>query len=63
MTPLCDYELIIWNRWGNEIFRQVNDGPPFVGENNYGNKVPAGVYFYTLRVGDEYYRQTLTVSY
>lgn len=58
-----DFELVIWNRWGNEIYRQGNGDLPFAGKNKWGVTVPTGVYFYSLHLGDEYYKQTLTVSY
>lgn len=57
------YELLVWNRWGNEIFKQTKGGEPFRGKNNLGNTLPQGVYFYSIRLEGQYHKQTLTLSY
>lgn len=58
-----EFEMTIWNRWGNVVFKQINGQPAFIGKNLLDNKVVAGVYFYCLRLEDKYYRQSLTVAY
>lgn len=45
-TVVCD-ELLIFNRWGNEIERSTNE-LIWDGTNN-GEKLPEGVYFYILK--------------
>ena len=53
MSEYPDHELILFNRWGTELFR----AKPY--RNDWGGKakggtgdiVPAGTYFYILKLG------------
>ncbi len=52
-TP--DFKLIIYDRWGNEVYNYSNNGstnPIWWNGNRNGKPVPAGVYFYTLDFND-----------
>jgi gliding motility-associated-like protein len=57
------YEMIIFNRWGNLVFRQVKGGAPFSGLDASGTRLSAGVYFYTISAGELQKNGTLTISY
>lgn len=44
-------QVIIYNRWGDEVFsvkNYNNSTKVFKGENNNGNKLPSGTYFYKI---------------
>ena|GEM_PF-1514823 len=45
-------ELIIYNRWGTEVFRKINftNEPGWDGRNNDGNELPEDTYYYILNV-------------
>ena len=48
---LSDYEMIIYNRWGEEIYKTRDLSKPWNGRmNNHGDKVPIGVYAYYIHV-------------
>jgi hypothetical protein len=57
------YELKIFNRWGNLVYRQVKGGAPFKGLDASGAKLSTGVYFYTISAGEIQKNGTLTISY
>jgi gliding motility-associated-like protein len=42
------FELLLFNRWGNLVFKQNYDGQPFIGETTEGKELLEGVYFYRL---------------
>ena len=44
------YELTIFNRWGNEVFRTQELATSWAGEDQQDGNVSAGVYFYELKV-------------
>jgi len=46
-----DHELVIINRWGDEIFREKNYQNKFDGTYN-GNKLPDGTYYYLIQLKD-----------
>lgn len=51
----------IFNRWGDEVFsinNYNNTDKVFVGMNKNGNKLPGGIYYYTIALKDE--NQTLS---
>lgn len=50
-NPCIDYELLIWNRWGNVVFKQRYGSEPFSGKDEKGNTLSNGVYFYKLTYG------------
>ncbi len=47
-----EYSLSIFNRWGNLIYQQKNNEPPFEGIANDGKEVEDGVYSYRLDYED-----------
>jgi gliding motility-associated-like protein len=57
------YEMKIFNRWGNLVFRQVKGGAPFRGLDASGARLSTGVYFYTISAGELQKNGTLTISY
>jgi gliding motility-associated-like protein len=58
-----DYEMVIFNRWGNLIYRQVMGGVPFKGLSAGGKKLSNGVYFYTIKAGKLNRNGTITIAY
>ena len=42
------FELFIFNRWGNLVFNQKTNDPPFVGKSQNGDSLEDGVYTYKL---------------
>lgn len=61
---LCiDYDLKIWNRWGNLIYTQKFGEKPFAGLDLSGKKVTEGVYFYKLNYEGEERHGSITVVY
>lgn len=61
--PCEDYNLLIWNRWGNMIYEQSYQSAPFDGRDKGGNKVSPGVYFYKINYGDFEKSGMITVIY
>lgn len=55
------YEVVIWNRWGNLIYRQANGEIPFHGKDQDGSKLEDGVYFYRMTYGDKEKTGTITI--
>jgi len=45
-------ELKIFNRWGDEVFASTAYKNDWMGTHN-GRQLPAGTYFYLLRLGDD----------
>ena len=41
-------ELVIFNRWGELIYRKVNYANDWNGTNRDGSKLPLGIYIYQL---------------
>ena len=61
---LCvNYELSIWNRWGNLIYTQKFGEKPFSGYDLSGKKVTPGVYFYKLTYEGEERHGSISVMY
>jgi len=50
MAKTCeDFQLIILNRWGNDIFKMTPANPTFKGKDMNNNDLEEGVYFYKLQ--------------
>jgi len=47
-----EFELSIYNRWGNKVFSQFYDTPDFAGSTPSGNELQEGVYYFVLRIND-----------
>jgi len=45
-----DYNLKIYNRWGNVIFESNSATEPWTGTDTSGKKVPTGTYIYLLQI-------------
>lgn len=45
----AEYELIIWNRWGNIVYTQKQGSVQFQGLDQNGIKLTSGTYFYKLK--------------
>ncbi|WP_345257066.1 gliding motility-associated C-terminal domain-containing protein [Flaviaesturariibacter amylovorans] len=45
------YTLEVFNRWGQPVLRRRNDPRPWTGESG-GKQLPAGTYYYVLRIDD-----------
>ncbi len=52
-----EFELFIYNRWGNLVFNHNFSQAPFAGKTNDGKDVEDGVYFYKLIYGDDKVKQ------
>lgn len=46
------YELSIFNRWGKRVFLQTHNTEPFAGEDENGDALADGLYYYTLETLD-----------
>lgn len=56
---LKDYELVIYNRWGTELFRSNASPLVWDGHTSGGGEAPHGTYYYLLKaIGKEDYSQT-----
>lgn len=47
-TTCVPYTFQLFNRWGNLVYEQDFNSPPFKGEDLNGNELSPGVYFYKL---------------
>jgi gliding motility-associated-like protein len=45
-----DNSLVVFNRWGNEVFSRDNYSNDWTGINNQGKELPQGTYFIILKV-------------
>ncbi|MCB0637809.1 MAG: gliding motility-associated C-terminal domain-containing protein [Lewinella sp.] len=52
-TDFPDNEIIIFNRWGDIIFRQKDYDNTWQGTNQAGDPLPHGTYYYVLRLNLE----------
>jgi len=43
-----EYTMLIFDRWGNLVYTQINDGEPFAGNTANGNKLQDGVFYYKV---------------
>jgi len=46
VTKCGEYDLIIFNRWGQEIYKTTTTNPKWDGNTSNGQEATAGVYFY-----------------
>ena len=59
-----EYELLLFNRWGNVVFKQTKGSTPFRGYSQDGKtKLSTGVYFYTIKAGSLNKNGTVTIAY
>ncbi|MCS6980564.1 MAG: PKD domain-containing protein, partial [Flavobacteriales bacterium] len=56
-----EYEVLIFNRWGNLVYRYTQNGTPFEGKNKGGTRLQPGVYFYVIRSGTLEKNSSLTI--
>ena len=49
-TKYPDNEIVIFNRWGDIVFQQGPYENAWMGTDNSGNELPAGTYYYILRL-------------
>ncbi|MEZ7999060.1 MAG: gliding motility-associated C-terminal domain-containing protein [Flavobacteriales bacterium] len=52
--PPYDYELTIFDRWGQQIFNTTDPNKKWSGRNRYGDIFPSAVYSYVLKYTEEY---------
>lgn len=57
----AEYEVLVFNRWGNLVYRYTHNGTPFEGKNNSGVRLQPGVYFYVIRSGSVEKNSSLTI--
>lgn len=58
-----NYSLIIYNRWGQPIYRGDKIAESFRGKAPFGGRLSNGVYFYVLEVDGKSKKGTVTISY
>lgn len=56
-----DYEVIIYNRWGQLVYEYEKGGAPFEGRSKGGTVLQPGVYFMVLKSGAIQKNSTLTI--
>ena len=49
----ADSELIVFNRWGSEVYRKANYDNSWNGSNQNGEMLIEDTYFYILRLGNK----------
>ena len=49
----ASYELVILNRWGQEVFKSNQSSNPFEGRDYNGEYLAEGIYFYLFTAGQE----------
>ncbi len=52
--PPYDFEFVIYDRWGRQLFYTKDPEQPWDGRNSNGTIYPSGVYTYTLRYTNEF---------
>jgi gliding motility-associated-like protein len=58
-TPIADFNLYIYDRWGGQIFSSHDFEVKWEGNNMSGDPVPAGVYLYQV-TGSDYLMQPIS---
>ena len=58
-TPVADFNLYIFDRWGGQIFSTHNYEEKWDGNNTVGDPVPAGTYVYQIS-GTDYLLRPLS---
>ena len=53
-----DYELLVFNRWGEMVYSSVSPNTPWNGDVQGGGKATTGVYVYKYRVSGLYFPST-----
>ena len=48
-----EYNLFIFNRWGDMVYEQRLTSPPFSGKSSNGDALKEGIYFYRLNYSDK----------
>lgn len=60
-TSCLEYQVIIWNRWGNVVYEQKTGDKPFEGKDKSGSDLSEGTYFYRIEYGETSTTGTLTL--
>ena len=53
LSDFPNVEVIVFNRWGSQVFHSKGYEEPFDGKNKNGKKLPVGTYFYVITYNDE----------
>ena len=61
--PIKSFSLKIYNRMGVLLFSSSTEKIGWDGRTNSGVKVPEGVYFYTVEINGQKYKNTLMLVY
>ena len=59
-----NYELHVFNKWGNEVFNSNKNSQEEWDGTQYGNPLPSDVYYYILKlnnIDDTQYTGTITI--
>lgn len=60
-TGVENYNIVIFDRNGQEVFASSNKSDFWDGMNKNSGKAPEGVYFYVLKIGDKKYNGSVTL--
>jgi len=55
---VTNFNLTIYNRWGNKVFNTEDINRKWMGIDHKGNNCTEGVYFYIIEASNEYYSKT-----
>jgi len=53
LIPFLDHEIIVYNRWGNMVYQASPYNNSWDGRNMNGEQLPAGTYYYVLKLHDK----------
>jgi gliding motility-associated-like protein len=53
LIPFPDHEIIVFNRWGNMVYQASPYDNTWDGRNMNGEQLPAGTYYYVLKLNDK----------
>ena len=60
LTKFSLYKLTVFNRWGETVYQSLNYQNDWEGRHK-GKPLPAGAYFYVLKMGDRTLKSSLTI--
>lgn len=58
-----EFQLDVFNRWGNSVFRSENYTEPWNGILSNGQKIEAGTYYYQIKTNRKNYSGVLNILY
>ncbi|MFZ8836451.1 MAG: gliding motility-associated C-terminal domain-containing protein, partial [Flavobacteriales bacterium] len=52
VSACLNYELKVFNRWGQQVYHMTPQKASFRGEDENGTELPEGVYYYTMEIAE-----------